>query len=345
MITSEELSKILGISRGTISRVLNGNPNVNAKTRQLVLDAVEKYGYQPNHAARSLITRKKFRIAAVVFSEPVFFWNQIKHGIDCATSDFAHTGVEINFIVTDIANPGEQIDVIKRLVEEEYDAIALAPNDPQIMSNVIDEASAKGIPVLLFNVDIPNSNRICYVGSNYLQSGELAAEVMAKTIGCNAASVSIFSINEHIIPIEQRILGFRDSLSAYPNVKIDNIYRFDRLSHDLYEFSKDVINKGTNGLFVTFDALPSVAKAITDCNMIGKISLIGFDLNKQIAHYLNTQAITATIFHEPFSQGYNAISILHRYLYNKKSPEKSMQYTKLEILMQHNLSYYREIFD
>jgi len=48
------LAHELGLSTGTVSRALNGKPGVNAGTRQAVLDAAHRHGYQPNQAARTL---------------------------------------------------------------------------------------------------------------------------------------------------------------------------------------------------------------------------------------------------------------------------------------------------
>ncbi|MEG1406861.1 MAG: LacI family DNA-binding transcriptional regulator, partial [Ruthenibacterium sp.] len=109
MITTAELSKILGISRGTISRVLNDNPNVNEKTRATILAALKEYGYSPNHAARSLIMRKHLKIGVIVFSKPYFFWEQIKRGVDDAAASYLYSGLQVDYFSTDIANPQEQI--------------------------------------------------------------------------------------------------------------------------------------------------------------------------------------------------------------------------------------------
>lgn len=49
-----DLAKHLNISIGTVSRALNGKADVNAKTRQRVIDAAEKFGYSPNQSGRSL---------------------------------------------------------------------------------------------------------------------------------------------------------------------------------------------------------------------------------------------------------------------------------------------------
>ena len=48
------LAQELGISTGTVSRALNGKPDVNEKTRRRVLEAAQRLGYAPNQAARSL---------------------------------------------------------------------------------------------------------------------------------------------------------------------------------------------------------------------------------------------------------------------------------------------------
>lgn len=48
------LAKELGISTGTVSRALNGKPDVNHATRERVLEAARRIGYAPNHAARAL---------------------------------------------------------------------------------------------------------------------------------------------------------------------------------------------------------------------------------------------------------------------------------------------------
>ena len=48
------LAQELGISTGTVSRALNGRPDVNENTRRLVLETAKRLGYAPNQAARTL---------------------------------------------------------------------------------------------------------------------------------------------------------------------------------------------------------------------------------------------------------------------------------------------------
>lgn len=62
----KELSKLLGLSQTTISRALNGYPEVNAETRERVIRAAKETGYRPNRAAQRLATGKSGSIGVVM---------------------------------------------------------------------------------------------------------------------------------------------------------------------------------------------------------------------------------------------------------------------------------------
>ena len=67
--TLEAVARRAGVSRATVSRVVNGSTTVAVGIRDAVNQAVEELGYVPNQAARSLVTRRTDSIALVV-SEP-----------------------------------------------------------------------------------------------------------------------------------------------------------------------------------------------------------------------------------------------------------------------------------
>ena len=52
----EDIAQLAGVSRGTVSRVLNNHPAVSDETRQKVLDVIEKLNYRPNFSARHMRT-------------------------------------------------------------------------------------------------------------------------------------------------------------------------------------------------------------------------------------------------------------------------------------------------
>jgi DNA-binding LacI/PurR family transcriptional regulator len=77
--TLEMVAAIAGVSRSTVSRVVNASPNVTAEAIAAVERAIEDLGYVPNRAARILASRRTFSIALVIpentakfFADPYF---------------------------------------------------------------------------------------------------------------------------------------------------------------------------------------------------------------------------------------------------------------------------------
>jgi LacI family transcriptional regulator len=75
----EDIARLSGFSRSTVSRVVNHHPNVSEKTRRMVMEVIEKYNFQPNPAARALASQRYKVIAIVipnivsdVFTDPFF---------------------------------------------------------------------------------------------------------------------------------------------------------------------------------------------------------------------------------------------------------------------------------
>jgi DNA-binding LacI/PurR family transcriptional regulator len=68
--TLEDVARVAGVSRATVSRVVNGASNVSAEMRRVVDDAISAVGYVPNKAARQLITGRSGTIALVMSIMP-----------------------------------------------------------------------------------------------------------------------------------------------------------------------------------------------------------------------------------------------------------------------------------
>lgn len=78
-LTLEDIAQMSGVSRSTVSRVINGDPNVSDETRKKVLDLIRRIGFQPNLAARGLAVGRTRVIGLVIptavtaiFSDPYF---------------------------------------------------------------------------------------------------------------------------------------------------------------------------------------------------------------------------------------------------------------------------------
>jgi DNA-binding LacI/PurR family transcriptional regulator len=84
--TLEEVAAVAGVSRATVSRVVNRSPKVLPDTVAAVNAAIAQLGYVPNRAARALVTRRTDSVALVVpepdsrvFSDP--FFARMLHGV------------------------------------------------------------------------------------------------------------------------------------------------------------------------------------------------------------------------------------------------------------------------
>ena len=64
--TLEDVAREAGVSRATVSRVVNGIRNVDPEIQEVVRRAIKRTGYAPNRAARSLVTRRAETVALVV---------------------------------------------------------------------------------------------------------------------------------------------------------------------------------------------------------------------------------------------------------------------------------------
>jgi len=78
-LTLEDIAKKAGVSRSTVSRVINNQPNVRGIVRDRVMEVIKDTGYQPNMAARSLASQRTSMIGLVLmhsvtsfFTDPYF---------------------------------------------------------------------------------------------------------------------------------------------------------------------------------------------------------------------------------------------------------------------------------
>jgi DNA-binding LacI/PurR family transcriptional regulator len=145
--TLEQVAALAGVSRATVSRVVNGSPKVSPVVRAQVERAVAKLGYVPNRAARSLVTRRADSVALVAsepharfFSEP-FFAGMVR-GVSAA---LAETGVQLLLLI-DQGLPDRQ-RLQRYVVGGHVDGVLLASlhgDDP--LPGVLERA---GVPAVL----------------------------------------------------------------------------------------------------------------------------------------------------------------------------------------------------
>jgi LacI family transcriptional regulator len=95
-LTLEDIARKAGVSRSTVSRVINGHPNVSESVRQRVSQVIRKTGYHPNVAARSLASQRSWMIGLVLprsvsafFTDP--YYHHLTQGIAQACNLYDYT--------------------------------------------------------------------------------------------------------------------------------------------------------------------------------------------------------------------------------------------------------------
>jgi LacI family transcriptional regulator len=133
-VNLKQLSELLGLSQTTVSRALNGYPEVNEATRERVLQAVKETGYRPNKAAQRLATGKAGSLGLVMPTAP-------GHPSDVHFGEFlAGLGEEavrhdFHFVIMP-SDPDDEVAALRRLaISGNVDALFVAymrGNDPRL---------------------------------------------------------------------------------------------------------------------------------------------------------------------------------------------------------------------
>jgi LacI family transcriptional regulator, galactose operon repressor len=95
-LTLEDIARQAGVSRSTVSRVVNGQPNVRENVRQRVLEVIQSTGYHPNAAARTLASQRSWTIGLILplsvsffFTDP--YYPHLTKGIAQACNQYDYT--------------------------------------------------------------------------------------------------------------------------------------------------------------------------------------------------------------------------------------------------------------
>ena len=335
------IAKETGLSRSTISRALNFSPLVSEETRRYIQETAERLNFKPNKAARSLVSQKTMTIGVVVFSDPAYFWDEVRYGVQKAENDLRDFGIVVRFFSTDIKNPHEQLEVIRALEAESLDGLIISPNDPLVIVEEIERLTERNIPVVTVSNDMPESRRFCHIGCNYYQAGRTAGFLMDRFIK-GGKKVAIVTFTDTVNSIRDRIKGFREVIEKSSDLAILGPYRLSRTGEGVEDFMIKLVQSTPDlgGIYVSYGILEQVGRVLKDLGKGDDIILLGYDLSLEIADMIRSNTVDAVITQEPFYQGYYSVRIMADYLLENKKPPISVINTKLEIVTKENLSCY-----
>ena len=148
--TSADVARVTGVSRATISLVLNGGASkvrISEETRARVLAAAAEIGYRPNHAARSLRQRRTRSIAIVLPSIANPYFSEVVLG---AQAEARAAGYTVAVIVSDRTPEG-----LAPLEGSTFDGIIVAGRE-NVASPVIRQLSSHGVAVVVLQQHSPD---------------------------------------------------------------------------------------------------------------------------------------------------------------------------------------------
>lgn len=150
--TAAEIAKLAGVSRSTVSRVINGYSNVPAGTRERVMKVIDEHGYVPQLSGQLLVGKSTRTLG--------FFWisngGSIANDLQCSaffvhvTEIAASLGYVVLTCIVDNLRDRQNIDWVRRIfLQGRVDAgILIGANDDEPL---VEELIAKGKIVGVFD--------------------------------------------------------------------------------------------------------------------------------------------------------------------------------------------------
>ena len=120
-----DVAKLAGVSHQTVSRVINGSPQVRATTRERVLVAMRELDYRPNSAARALVTGRSRTLGVVSFDTTLYGPASTMYAIERAAHD---AGYFITIVSVEALDRDSVLNAVERLRVQGVDGIlVIAP--------------------------------------------------------------------------------------------------------------------------------------------------------------------------------------------------------------------------
>ncbi|MEA2608312.1 MAG: hypothetical protein QOJ75_555 [Chloroflexota bacterium] len=204
--TLEGVATLAGVSRATVSRVVNGSPKVSPEIRRGVEAAIERLGYVPNRAARSLVTRRSGSFGLVIteptgrlFSDP--FFPRVLRGIGAEL-----TTRDLQLVLLMPNSPADLRRIGDYLSAGHVDGVVLVSlhrEDP-----LPSRLAAAGIPLVLVGRPLPGIEA-SYVDVDNRQGARSAVEHLVA--GGRRAIATITGPLDMPVGID-RLAGYREAL-------------------------------------------------------------------------------------------------------------------------------------
>ncbi len=210
-ITIYDVAREAGVSMATVSRVVNGNPNVKPVTRKKVLDVIERLGYRPNAVARGLASKKTTTVGVIIPDISHVFYAELARGIE----DIA-TMYKYNIILSNSDQTRErEFHLINTMLGKQVDGLIFISEN--VTDTHVDEFKRARIPVVLAS-SIDKKHEIPSVTIDYRQA---TFDAITNFIGKGHKRIAMLKGPDTTAGISERKMeGYQDALKA-ANIPFD----------------------------------------------------------------------------------------------------------------------------
>lgn len=345
MATVKDIADAVGVSIGTVDRVIHDRGRYSKNTGQKVREMMEELNYTPNIHARGLKQTKKHSFGVVIpgKDQDGGYWSVVQEGILRASHDLASYSGEVNIFPFDHYSSQSFIEALNLAVSSGAEGLLIAPSGSKDIKDYLKNIK---IPYIFIDSDIPDlKGRRSYIGQDSKQSGILSGKLMSLLLLGKGDGERDFSLlivdppgdNYHL---KSRIEGFCEYMnSSIPEVHLTIVKEEfdDRESvYSCMEKSWLECNE-IDGIFVANSSVYYVASFLEKKgDNFKSIPLIGYDLipGKEVA--IEKGIINFILTQNPQAQGYRGIRMLYDDIVLKREIEKEV-ITPLNIITKENL--------
>lgn len=319
--TITDVAKHAGVSMKTVSRVLNNEPNVAAKTREKVLAVANDLHYSPNLAAKGLASSKSYLIALVYDNPSAHYISNIQSGAIAACRDYGYHLVPEPLMLEEGATSEKAAESLSNLLNRlPVDGVILTPplSDSPSAIKIVTEMK---VPVVLVAPSDPDID----VHTVKMDDVKAAKEMTEFLISQGHKSIGFIKGHVEHSASALRYEGFRKAMAdAHLKVHDHEVRQGD------FSFASGV--EAAEGLLADAHDRPSAIFASNDdmaagvvsvasklgLDVPGELSVCGFD-DTPLAKILSPQL--TTVQQPIYDMGFQAVKLLIDPIEKIKSPQ------------------------
>jgi ribose transport system substrate-binding protein len=266
------------------------------------------------------------------------FFEDVRIG---AEEEAGNLGVTFEWVAPQTGDPAIQVKMIEDLISKQVNAIVISPNEPASVVPVINDGLSKGILMLTFDSDSPDSDRLMYIGTDNHTAGKVQGDTMREALG-GSGKVGIITGGLGALNLNERIDGFRETVG--PDIEIvevvatdDDLQKGLGVSEALLRAHPDL-----NGVAcVSATGGPTLAQVIQGPEFEGRdITIVASDDLEETVRAIEDGIITATMVQRPVQMGKLSISQSHDMLTQGFVPECALLDTGVTVVTADNLDSY-----